>query len=70
MLPDVRGKGTFVRVTWHPDRRLLVLSHWRDDVCVAASRLPIEDAAPLIAMLADALGDAAGTPHSDAAPAC
>ena len=70
MLPDVRGEGSFVRVTWHPDRRLLVLSQWRDDVCVSASRLTIEDAAPLIAMLADALGDAAGAPHGDAAPAC
>ena len=68
LLPDVRGDGSFVRVTWHPERRLVVLSHWHDDVCVSASRLAIEDAAELIAMLANALRDAAGP--DEAAPAC
>ena len=71
MLPDARGDGSFVRVTWHPDRRLVVLSHWRDDVCVSASRLAVEDAAALLALLAGAVGDAVLERHlGKAAPAC
>ena len=39
-IPDARGQGASLRVTRHPDQRKVVLSHWRDGVCVAST--PIE----------------------------
>jgi hypothetical protein len=61
-LEDARLDGSFVRITWHADDRQFVLSHWRDDVCVAASRLPLTAVADLIALLAKGLGEAASMP--------
>jgi hypothetical protein len=36
---DARGAGRALRVTWHPETQLLVLSVWRDEVCIATHRL-------------------------------
>ncbi|MGE0795395.1 MAG: hypothetical protein AB7H43_11115 [Acidimicrobiia bacterium] len=59
-LADARGDGSFVRVTWHARDRQFVVSQWRDDVCVAATRVPVGAAPDLIAVLARGLGEAAG----------
>jgi hypothetical protein len=60
-LQDARGDGQYLRATWHPNGRLFVLSHWQDDVCVAATRIGMADAGELMALLAAGLTDAATT---------
>ena len=52
---DERGAG--LRVSWHPERELVVLSLWHGDVCTGSFRLPIQDTPRLSAQLAVALGD-------------
>jgi hypothetical protein len=66
---DSRRDGTFLRVTWHPDGGQFVVSTWHDEVCTGAVRVPAEDAAPLIGLLADGLADAATRPAAPPAPA-
>jgi hypothetical protein len=53
---DQRGGGRGVRVSSHVDGGYLVLSTWRDDRCVATVRLRPEEAAELVAGLAEGLG--------------
>jgi hypothetical protein len=62
-LADVRADSAFVRVSWHPEDRQFVVSQWRDNVCVAATRVPVGLAPDLIALLAKGLGDAAMPPE-------
>jgi hypothetical protein len=62
-IPDARGQGATLRVTKHPEQRKIVLSHWRDGVCVASTPVDLGEVPALIGVLADALGDAI-----DAAP--
>ena len=53
--PDARGTDRLLRVTWHPEAGLVVLSVWRDDQCVGTLRMPIADVPDLIKTLADGL---------------
>ena len=55
MFLDERGNG--LRVTWHPERDLVVLSVWQDDSCVGTFRMPVRDIPRLSGLLAAALGD-------------
>ncbi|HEY6707992.1 MAG TPA: hypothetical protein VJB61_10400 [Actinomycetota bacterium] len=55
MFLDERGSG--LRVTWHPERDLVVLSVWQDDSCVGTFRMPVQDVPRLSGLLAAALGD-------------
>ena len=48
----------FLRVTWHPEHSAFVLSHWQQDVCVAATRVAAEDVAPVVALLTNGVSDA------------
>jgi hypothetical protein len=57
-IPDSRGSGSTLRVTRHPEQNKVVLSHWRDGVCVASTPIELTEVSSLIALLADALGDA------------
>jgi hypothetical protein len=52
---DRRGPARSVRVATHPDLGLIVLSLWRDDVCVATHQMVAEDGPRLIDLLKDAL---------------
>ena len=52
--------GASLRVTRHHDARKVVLSHWRDGVCVASTPIELSEVSALIGVLADALGDAIG----------
>jgi hypothetical protein len=52
---DERGAG--LRVTWHPERDLVVLSVWHDERCVGTFRMPVQDVPRLSALLAAALGE-------------
>jgi hypothetical protein len=55
MFLDERGVG--LRVTWHPERDLVVLSVWQHDSCVGTFRMPVQDVPRLSGLLAAALGD-------------
>jgi hypothetical protein len=62
LIGDARRNGRYLRATWHPEGRMFVLSTWTDEVCTGAVRVPVDQAADLVNLLADGLGDAAGTP--------
>ena len=44
----------------------MVLSHWREGICVASTPVDVTELPALIGVLVDALGDAAATPPSPA----
>jgi hypothetical protein len=48
ILPDARGGGRWMRVTWHDEADLVVLSLWRDDSCVATFRLTPDQVPALV----------------------
>ena len=56
MFFDARGDDRALRVSWHDEAGLVVLSLWRENVCVGTFRLEPDDVPDLIATLAHALG--------------
>jgi hypothetical protein len=71
VLGDARGDGRALRVTWHDEAGVVVLSVWRDNVCTATARLAPDQAVDLIEALAAGLPREGSTlaPHGDAAGA-
>jgi hypothetical protein len=59
VLLDLRGEGRALRVTWHQEEGAVVLSTWRESLCVSSVRLSAADAAELVSSLAGALAAAA-----------
>ena len=57
--PDARSGERAMRVSWHTELGCVVLSSWKDEACVSTVRLTTEDAARLIAVLAEGLAAAA-----------
>ena len=55
VLPDARGDGRALRVTWHDEVGVVVMSVWRDNVCTTTVRLTPAEAADLIEVLAAGL---------------
>jgi len=39
VLGDARGDGRALRVTWHAEEGVVVLSVWKDNLCTATVRL-------------------------------
>ena len=52
---DPRGGDRSLRVTWHQESQLVVLSLWRDNVCAGTFRLAADEVPDLIAMLRQGL---------------
>jgi hypothetical protein len=52
---DQRGAG--LRVSWHPEQDVMVLSVWHEDRCAATFRMPVQDVPRLSGLLAATLGD-------------
>jgi hypothetical protein len=48
---DARGGDRALRVSWHHESGLVVLSLWRDNVCAGSFRLAVDEVPELIAML-------------------
>ena len=48
---DARGGDRALRVSWHQESGLVVLSLWRDNVCAGSFRLAIDEVPELIDML-------------------
>ena len=67
LFTDERGAG--LRVTWHPERDLVVFSLWRDDQCVGTFRMPVAEAGRLAAFLVDHLARAAAATAQETAAA-
>lgn len=45
---DARGPDRVLRVSWHHEAGLVVLSLWRDNVCTGSFRLAVDDAPAMI----------------------
>ena len=48
---DARGSDRALRVSWHSEADVVVLSLWRDNLCVASVRLAIDEVPELIDVL-------------------
>ena len=59
---DARNQGRSLRVGWHPTERLVVLSIWHANRCVATCQLTRVDAASLVAELESGLADLPAEP--------
>lgn len=55
---DPRGEDRSLRVTWHQESQLVVLSLWRDNVCAGTFRLSADEVPDLIALLRRGLDEA------------
>jgi hypothetical protein len=69
---DTRGAGRALRVTWHqeaaPHGPIVLLSLWREQLCVASFRLPVDDVPDLIDALRSGLDEAYGEVTRPARP--
>jgi len=52
---DARGDDRAMRVTWHQEAEMVVLSLWRDNLCTGSFRLAVDEVPQLIGTLRDAL---------------
>ena len=69
LVADLRGQGRAVRVSAHAEAGFLVVSTWKADECVSTVRLLPEEAAHLMAGLAEGLAELARPlPPPPAAP--
>lgn len=59
LFADERGSG--LRVSWHEQRGLVVVSMWRGDVCTGTVRLTVADATRLATFLLGHLGERAAS---------
>ena len=48
---DERSPHRSLRVSWHPEAGLVVLSLWRGGVCTGTFRLPVEEVPDLVDVL-------------------
>jgi hypothetical protein len=55
---DARGADRALRVSWHYDTDLVVLSLWRDNVCTGSFRLTVDEVPELIGLLRSGLDTA------------
>lgn len=52
---DARGDDRALRVSWHEEADLVVVSLWRDNVCTGSFRLAAADVPALVETLGEAL---------------
>ncbi len=52
---DARGSDRALRVSWHGESDLVVLSLWHGGTCVGSFRLPADEVPDLIAALREGL---------------
>jgi hypothetical protein len=62
LIEDARRDGSYLRTTWHAERRAFVVSTWRGEVCTGAVRVPVAAAGELARVLIDGLTHAAAIP--------
>ena len=54
---DARGNGRALRLSWHHDADVVVLSLWRDGVCAGTFRLPRPQVGDFVDALVEGLRD-------------
>lgn len=59
---DQRGEARAMRVAWHPEADVVVLSLWHGDHCTASFRLAISEVPRLVQALVEGLGAIAAPP--------
>jgi hypothetical protein len=64
---DARGEGRALRLAWHTEADVVVLSLWQADRCSGTFRLPLDDVPRFVAALVEGLGAAANLPAAQAA---
>lgn len=52
---DARGGDRALRVSWHSESDVVVLSLWRDNVCVGSFRLAVDEVPDVIDLLREGL---------------
>lgn len=52
---DARGSSRALRVSWHSEADVVVLSLWTGGTCSGTFRLPVEDVPDLVEALRDGL---------------
>ncbi|MEZ5094406.1 hypothetical protein [Nocardioides sp.] len=52
---DARGDGRALRVSWHAESDIVVLSLWRENVCVGSFRLAVDEVPDFIELLREGL---------------
>ena len=57
VLTDARGGGRVMRLTWHHEVDLVVLSVWKDETCVATVRVTRDDVPALVSALVSGLAE-------------
>ena len=57
---DARGADRALRVSWHHDNGIVVLSLWRENVCSGSFRMAVDDVPDMIATLRAGLDAAYG----------
>ena len=62
---DRRGDGRALRVTWHHEASVVVLSVWRQDRCSGTVQVASEDVPALIAVLTDGLAEGYSSQAAD-----
>ena len=67
---DARGADRVLRVSWHYDDDLVVLSLWRDNVCTGSFRLTVDEVPDLIALLRGGLDTAYAVARSRGHEVC
>jgi hypothetical protein len=58
LFADARGDGRWMRLTWHEEAGLVVLSLWRQTTCVGTLRLEREQVPALVNALVAGLAGA------------
>ncbi|WP_454083408.1 hypothetical protein [Georgenia sp. Marseille-Q6866] len=61
VVADTRGGGRALRVSWHHDDGVAVLSLWHDHVCTGTVRVAAEDVPALVAALTEGLAHGYGS---------
>ena len=60
---DARGGDRALRVSWHTEDGLVVLSLWHGNVCSGSFRLSVDEVPDLIDMLREGLDSAYAAAH-------
>jgi len=66
---DQRGEARALRLAWHTEADVVVLSLWHADRCTGTFRLPVADVPRFVQTLVEGLGSMAGSPAKQAARA-
>lgn len=67
-IADRRGNGGHLRVSWHPEKRVVNVSQWRGGICVSTTPVELTEVPALVNLLVGALEEAARRPGLSARP--